>query len=461
MSKILVIDDEVVIRDLIIEILDRAGYDTIGAETPARALEIIDAESLALVVSDIMMPELSGLQLLDIVRERRPSVPVVLVTGAGTYENLTDALARGADGLVIKPFAHAELIAAVESAMTRAKHSEVDMRERVLAPALAAALANAIEERDTTMQGHCERMSELARRIAEKVGVCEPELTHVGLGAILHDVGKIGIPDRILLKETQLTPEERALMRTHPLIGDRLLQPLELLEHVRPIVRHHHERWDGTGYPDGLAALDIPLSARIVAVADAVEAMSADRPYRPPLATDAIVRELREGAGTQFDPHIAELATTMIENEELWFAAQGLRVAVPDEAPLHDRIKSILLVEDDPDQALVAVDAIESAMAHVRVVHAPDVASATELCRSSTWSLALLDNRLPDGTGLDVLRILHEVAPGVPAVMITGAGSEEVAVEAFRRGAVDYIVKGGAGYMDDLAHRVRMLLEAA
>jgi putative two-component system response regulator len=388
MNRILVIDDEAVIRDLMGEILEEAGYEAVGVDAAARGLELLEQDGFSLVVSDIVMPGFSGLELLEELRKRHPSLPVILTTGAGTYDKLSEALARGADALLVKPFSHAELQSAVEKVFERKQRSESELRERLLTPTVAATLANAIEARNGAMYGHCERMAELASRLARSIGLTDHDVETVRLGAILHDVGKIGIPDFVLLKPGPLTPEELALIRTHPVVGDQLLEPLDLLHDVRRIVRHHHERWDGGGYPD------------------------------------------------------------------------GLQVQQPVAAGKHGAIFSILLVEDDPDHALLASTAIENALDDVRIVHARDVRSAVELCRGATWSLALLDYRLPDGTGLDVLEALREVAPGVPTVMITAEGSESVAVEAFRQGASDYVVKG-PGYLTDLTNRVQALVEAA
>ena len=458
MSRVLVIDDEKVIRELMCEILERAGYETIGAGTADDALVLLTDNEIGLVVSDIVMPGLTGLELLGEVRARRPSLPVILVTGAGTYENLSQAVTRGADGLVIKPFSHAELQNAVATALERARRSELDVRERLLAPTLAAALANANEARDGELQGHCERLSELAVRVATLMDLDSATVEHVRLGALLHDVGKIGIPDCVLLKNGSLDDEEQALMRTHPLIGYRLLDPLDFLPDVRAIVRHHHERWDGTGYPDGLAGEGIPLGARIVGVADAVEAMSAPRPYRAPLGDSAIVEELRRGRGTQWYAKAVDVVLGLIENGELRFEPDGLRLHATqsDVPPEH----SVLLVEADVGAARLMAKGIEGALDNVRVVHAIDLRSANELCRSSRWALAIVDNELADGSGLDFLKQIKERIPSLPVVMLTGAGSEETAIEAFRCGASDYVVKTN-GYPAELGERVRSFLEAA
>jgi putative two-component system response regulator len=326
MSRILVIDDEAIVRMLVVEILEAAGHSVVDADSAERALDLLDGGDFDLVVSDVIMPGLSGLELLQRVQAQQASLPVVLVTGAGTYETLSQALMRGAAGLVTKPFAHADLQSAVADAIERASRSREELRERLLAPTLASALANAIEARDSYLHGHCERLASLAVRIAELLGLPVDEIETIRLGAILHDVGKIGIPDRVLLKPGPLDDEERAIVETHPEIGDKLLEPLDLLSGARPIVRHHHERWDGAGYPDRLAAEDIPLGARIVCVADSIEVMSSRQLYRRPLDPEQIVEELGRCRATQWDPEIVDLALELIESGELVLSIEGMRV---------------------------------------------------------------------------------------------------------------------------------------
>jgi putative two-component system response regulator len=329
MSSILVIDDESVVRMLVAEILETVGHEVAVADSAEQALALLDDREFDLVVSDVVMPGLSGLELLETVQSRRASLPVILITGAGTYETLSQALTRGAAGLVTKPFAHAELQSAVAEALERASRSREELRERLLAPTLASALANAIEARDSYLHGHCERLASLAVRIAEELGLDAEEIENLRLGAILHDVGKIGIPDRVLLKPGPLDEEERRIVETHPEIGDKLLEPLDLLAAARPIVRHHHERWDGGGYPDRLAAEEIPLAARIVAVADSVEVMSSRQLYRKPLAPEGIVEELKAQRGRQWDPAVVDVALALIGSGELVLSTEGLRLLEP------------------------------------------------------------------------------------------------------------------------------------
>jgi putative two-component system response regulator len=331
-SRVLVIDDETVIRMLVVEILESAGHEVIAAESAERALALLEAGSFDLVVSDVVMPGLSGLELLEIVQQRQASLPIVLVTGAGTYDTLSQALTRGAAGLVTKPFAHADLQNAVAEALDRADRSREELRERLLAPTLASALANAIEARDSYLHGHCERLAALALRVGEALAMPADEIETLRLGAILHDVGKIGIPDRVLLKPGPLDDEERRIVETHPVIGDKLLEPLDLLAAARPIVRHHHERWDGNGYPDRLAATAIPHGARIVAVADSVEVMSSRQLYRAPLTPEQIVAELDRQAGKQWDAEIVAIVLGLIESSELVLRVEGLQLLEPAES---------------------------------------------------------------------------------------------------------------------------------
>jgi putative two-component system response regulator len=456
--RLLVIDDEPLIRELMIEILADAGHDVVGAETATAALELLRETDFELVISDIMMPGLSGLELLETLREIRPSLPVVLVTGAGTYQQLRDALTRGAGGLVLKPFTHGELIAAVDETLARNARWEHELRARLLTPTLASALANAIEVRDAMTGGHCERLAAVAVHLGERLGYVDGSLETLRLGAILHDVGKIGIPDRILLKRGPLDAEELRIMRTHPVVGDSLLEPLDLLARVRPIVRHHHERYDGGGYPDGLAGDAIPHAAQIVALADAVEAMASPRPYRNAMTLPAILRELNDGRGTQWDERIVDAMIELIRAREVTFSGAGAEVSADVAAVERKRVFSILLVEDNADHAALAVDVIEAAVDDVHVSHATDLASAKELCKGSVWSLAVVDYNLPDGTGLDAIESLHGAAPDLPILMLTGDDSTQVAVEAFRRGASDYVAKTN-GYGEQLRDRVRALLK--
>jgi putative two-component system response regulator len=321
----LVVDDERAVRELIASILDGSGYDAVIAASGHEAIRRVEERDFSMVLTDINMPgSISGLELIEELHARRPSLPIILVTGSAEEENLREALDRGAAGFITKPFKAAQLREKVAAVHARARRAEGEVRERVLAPTVATVLANAIEVHDATMEGHTERLAALALELGRLCGVSATDLEALGLGAVLHDIGKIGISDAILMKPGRLSEEERAAMQAHPAIGDRMLEPVELLDPVRPIVRHHHERWDGAGYPDRLAGDTIPLLARIVAVADSIEAMSGDRPYRPPLGQDEVVGELEAGRGKQWDPELVDAALELIATGRLRFGADGM-----------------------------------------------------------------------------------------------------------------------------------------
>jgi len=329
-ERILVIDDDPIVRSTVVEMLARSGFSPIEASAYEDALRLLDDPEVRLVVSDIVMPGGSGFEVTEAVRQRRPSVPVLLITGAGTDKNLSEALARGAAGLIPKPFTMAELTTAVAAVLDRQAKSEADVRNRFVPGVLADVLASVLEARDGSVHGHCDRLTELATKLGERMGLGRRDLDTLSLGALLHDIGKIGIPDSILLKPGPLDPQEWGLMRSHTEIGDRLLAPFPELEDVRKVVRHHHEQWTGEGYPDGLAGTDIPLAARIVAVADAIEAMSVRRPYRDPLTPSVIVAELENGRGKQWDPMVVDCALELIFMGSLLLERGGPQVVPID-----------------------------------------------------------------------------------------------------------------------------------
>ncbi|TMF57961.1 MAG: HD-GYP domain-containing protein [Chloroflexi bacterium] len=236
------------------------------------------------------------------------------------------------------------VVAVLGSVMAKAvsAHQELITRrdlEAKLMTEVNMALANAIEAKDSYTRGHSERLAKLAGACAERMGLSRDEVSAVRLGAILHDVGKIGIPDRILRQSMALTEDEMAWMRRHPQIGADIIGPVEGLHHVAPLIRHHHEKWDGTGYPSGLKSEEIPLGSRIISVADAFEAMVADRIYRPSLGLNKALDELRTGRGSHFDPKVVDAFLDLIATDTVHLPLptkeQGQRPlpARPDEAP--------------------------------------------------------------------------------------------------------------------------------
>ena len=306
---ILVVDDDEATRQLLASILGRDGYRLVQAKDGEEALVAAYAHHPDLVVTDIQMPRVSGIELTRRLRadDSMATLPIILVSGLHETTDKVAGLEAGATDFVTKPFDRAELWARVRAALrTRAAFRRLESVQSIL-----AALANAVEAKDPNTQHHCSRMAALALALGRSAGLGMDVLEAVGYGAVLHDVGKIGVPEHVLLKPGPLDEEDWAHMRKHPGIGATIVEPLQLGQLVAPIVRSHHERWDGKGYPDGLRAGDIPLGARIVAVVDAYDAITQERPYRKARSADEAREEILSGAGSQFDP---ELARTFIES---------------------------------------------------------------------------------------------------------------------------------------------------
>ncbi|MEX2261567.1 MAG: HD domain-containing phosphohydrolase [Bryobacteraceae bacterium] len=322
--RILVVEDESPIRMVLGEALGQAGYETAQAANAMDALGLLARGRFDLVLSDVRMPGMSGLELLEAIRRRHPGVGVLLLTGCEDVGTAVTAMKSGALDYALKPFQLPDLFATVERAA--AKHrgileherhvhdleEEVDQRGAELKDALERlqgasettleALVAALDAREHETQAHSKRVSEYALLLARRLGIGRGELELIRRGAMLHDIGKIGISDNILLKPSQLTDEEWVEMRKHPEIGRWILEGVESLRPASPIVLSHHERYDGTGYPQHLRGEQIPLGARIFAVADSFDAITSDRPYRKGAPYRDAREEIAGGSGTQFDP---------------------------------------------------------------------------------------------------------------------------------------------------------------
>jgi putative two-component system response regulator len=290
-GKLVVADDERQNRELLKRLMVRLGYEVVTAEDGAQALDAVARERPDVVLLDVDMPALTGIEVCKRLKADMATrlLPVVLITGLTSTADRVQGIEAGADDFLTKPFIIAELEARVRSLIRLKRYTDdLDSAESVI-----VSLALTIEARDPYTRGHCERLAHYASEFGEFLGLDEGSRIALYRGGFLHDIGKVGIPDAVLLKAGPLTPSEYALMKEHTLIGDRLCAELRSLEDVRPIVRHHHERTNGTGYPDGLALDDIPLLAQIMAVVDAYDAMTTDRPYKAARTQEQAFDELR------------------------------------------------------------------------------------------------------------------------------------------------------------------------
>jgi response regulator RpfG family c-di-GMP phosphodiesterase len=323
-TRVLVVDDDDAVRDVIGTLLGEEGYLTATASSAEEALACCKESEYQLVLSDMKMPGRDGLWLLDRLRSDYPSTAVIMLTAFGDTELAVDCLRRGAADYLLKPPKIGELVRAIERALARRRlelartryRSSLETRVREKTAELSRALreveqsyqstlhalVQALDAREHETSDHSQRVVRYTIAIAEKMGVPAVRFSDIGRGALLHDIGKIGVRDAILLKEGPLTEAEWKEMRQHPQMGWRMISKIPFLHGAAEIVLSHQERWDGTGYPRGLSGDAIPVGARVFAVADTFDAMTSDRPYRRSTSFTEARKEIARCAGTQFDP---------------------------------------------------------------------------------------------------------------------------------------------------------------
>jgi putative two-component system response regulator len=310
--SVLVVDSQEVNRRVMRGMLKREPYRILEAGHAGEALSILEGERVDLVVLDLMMPGISGLELCRRIKSSRRTqlLPVLMLSSVQGIESEVAGLASGADEFLNRPL-HPTVVRTRIRAMLRNK-AVVDSLEE--AETILFALAQAIEWRDPYTGGHCERLSHYAVELGKALGLARPQLLALQRGGFLHDIGKLSLPDSILFKKGSLTEEEWVRMRSHTTSGETICRPMKNLAPVLPIIRNHHERWDGSGYPDGLRGEDIPLLARVLQIADIYDALTTERPYKGALSTrealDILSAETRRGWR---DPEIAALFTELIE----------------------------------------------------------------------------------------------------------------------------------------------------
>ncbi len=291
-ERILVVDDEAAFLRLLETILTRQGYEVFTAADGREALTEFARCEPDLVLLDVAMPYLNGMEVCRKLKQDPATrlTPVILVTGLAAKEDRVRGHEAGADDFLNKPVDRNELLARVRSLLNlKAYTDELERAETVL-----FALARSIEAKDPYTEGHCERLSYYSSRLGKQLGLPAEQITALEWGGIVHDIGKVSIPDAILLKPGPLTPDEREIMRQHPLIGEHICAPLRSFRLVLPIIRHHHEHLDGSGYPDGLRGEDIPWTARILQIADVFDALTTERPYKPASSAEEALRTMEE-----------------------------------------------------------------------------------------------------------------------------------------------------------------------
>jgi len=297
-QRILIVDDNPDNITLTRELLNSRGYEVISASTAESAQHLIGSQQPDLVLLDVVLPGKSGYELCRELKDDPFTrlIPIVMITGLTDREDKIRGIEAGADDFLNKPIFPEELFARVNSLLKLKEFTdELENVEAVL-----FSLALSVEARDPYTEGHCERLSRYSADLGRHLRLDEESITSLKRGGVLHDLGKIRIPDEILKKGSDLTPKEWEIMKQHPIIGESICKPLKSLRRVLPIIRNHHEHWNGTGYPDGLRAHDIPLLARVLQVVDVYDALRTERPYKKSMSHEDAERMMHNEAAAGF-----------------------------------------------------------------------------------------------------------------------------------------------------------------
>ena len=302
-GTILVADDQPANRELLDELLTTQGFKVVSVADGTTALDQVGAAHPDLVLLDVMMPRLNGFETCAKIKSNPETylIPVVLVTALSDKQARIEGIKAGADDFLTRPVDRVELLARVRSLVKLKLHTdELERAESVL-----FSLARSIEGKDPYTHGHCERLSNYAAALGERLGLPEDQIVALRRAGVVHDIGKVAVPDAILLKPGRLTEDEWKLVREHAAVGERICEPLKSFRLVLPIIRHHHEKGDGSGYPDGLRGDAIPITARVMQVVDVFDALTTDRPYKKAFTTAEALATMKEEVGKGWwDPRI-------------------------------------------------------------------------------------------------------------------------------------------------------------
>ena len=324
-------DDDPAIRKILQIMLTKEGYQVTSCKNGNELISVLatDETTIDLILLDIKMPGFSGFELLEIIKRSHSHIPIVMLTAFSDLDTGMKAIRLGASDYLAKPVRRETLLTCIKRVIAASETQQEEMEEKSyyvnqqknLEKKLQIALqtlnsttfatleafSETIEQKDAYTKGHCSRVRTIAVSIARALNLPHSNVMIIEGGSLLHDIGKIGIPETILNKTSSLTKEEYDIIKTHPEAGERIIRSIEMFQPYRPIIRSHHERIDGKGYPDGLKGDQIPLDVRIVSLADAFDAMTSSRAYRSALPTELAVEEIKLFSGTQFDPDLVNL----------------------------------------------------------------------------------------------------------------------------------------------------------
>ncbi|WP_414583344.1 HD domain-containing phosphohydrolase [Scytonema sp. PCC 10023] len=315
--RVLVVDDHGACRMATVAVLAMEGYEVIEADSGITAMELVAQKAPDLIVLDVMMPEMDGFQVCQLLKQNEHTrlIPIIFISSLNDKRSRIRGIEVGADDFLSKPFDRLELTARVKSLVRQKRlNEELDHAEQVL-----FSIARAIESRDPKTGDHCERLVKFGKAFGEYLNLTRNQIRDLMWGGYLHDIGKVGIPDAVLLKTGQFTAQEWHIMKQHVLIGEKICQPLRNIQGVIPIIRHHHERWDGSGYPDGLVREDIPYLAQVFQIMDIFDALISERPYKRAFTLEEALAVMAEETALGWrNPRLMQQFTEFISSFQDW-----------------------------------------------------------------------------------------------------------------------------------------------
>ncbi|MBT4643461.1 MAG: response regulator [Deltaproteobacteria bacterium] len=439
-ETLLLVDDESSILNSLQRLLQDSEYRILTAETGRQALETVRQNAVDLVIADYQMPGMNGVDLLKEIRAMDPEIIRIMFSGFSDKEILADAINKGeVFRFVFKPWDDHYLLSVIEDGMDlrrRRAVSRLDFQKQLNRVSLETvmALAEAIELKDPYTKGHCSRVRDYAILTARERGLPREDFFHLVYGSLLHDCGKIGVSESILLFKGPLDGDQRRLMERHAVLGFEITSRIDTLKTASRYIRQHHERWDGNGYPDGLAGEETPVGARIIAIADTFDAMTSNRPYRNGMPKEKAMAILAENAGSQFDPDLVDIFRRVMKDRD------------PEEIRLQeingnaDKNAAILLVDDERS----VVSAIRRSLfdKSYKILAAESGQEALKILDSEEIDLIISDQRMPEMSGVEFLSQARIRKPAAIRIMLSGYADMNAALDAINEaGIYKFLVK--------------------
>ena len=433
-KRLLLVDDEEKMLKSLNRLLSKQEWNLITAQSGKEALELINNNKIDAVISDHKMPGMTGLELMRQIKEENPDIIRIILTGLHDEEVMLNAINLAeVHRFFLKSKNGEELVRAVkdsledmDNALKDKKSIQYELSKSNLETVMA--LAEAIELKDPYTKGHCSRVRDYSLHIARRIHLSRELIFHLIYASLLHDCGKIGISEKVLLSKRPLNEQERKIIEKHSILGYEITSKIDHLKTASLFIRQHHERWDGTGYPDGLSGEDIHICSQIIGIADTFDAMTTDRPYRKALEIEDAKKILLDCKGKQFDPHLVDVFISHLEERE---SEDMISVSKED---LKSHPPNILIVDDE----WRVIKSISRSLfdGNYHLLTAESGKEGLELIRKSGADLIISDHLMPEMTGVEFLKKAKKLSPDSLRIMLTGYADINVAVKAINEAGI-------------------------